>query len=66
MSEQQQQTKPLYYWWDGYYITYKETADLMDSINAFGGEHGVVHVPMHWNDEQCQNHINGLLAEQAA
>jgi len=61
-----QDTKPLFYWHDAFFVESKETAELMDSVNAFGGEYGVANVPMHWNDEQCQNHINGLLAEQAA
>lgn len=39
------QTQPIYYWLDGYWITNKEEATLMDEINAFGSTHGVVYVP---------------------
>lgn len=36
----------VYYWLDGYWITDKEEAELMDSINAFGSLHQVVELPM--------------------
>ena len=39
-------TQSIYYWLDGYWITDKEEADLMDSINAFGSLHQVVELPM--------------------
>lgn len=39
-------TQTIYYWLDGYWITDKEEADLMDSINAFGSLHQVVELPM--------------------
>lgn len=38
-------TQPIYYWLDGYWITDKEEADLMDSINAFGSLHQVLELP---------------------
>lgn len=39
-------TQSVYYWLDGYWITDKEEAELMDSINAFGSLHQVVELPM--------------------
>jgi hypothetical protein len=43
-------TQPLiqtiYYWLDGYWITDKEEAELMDSINAFGSLHQVAELPL--------------------
>ncbi len=38
-------TQRVYYWLDGYWITDKEEAELMDSINAFGSLHQVVELP---------------------
>ena len=38
-------TQSIYYWLDGYWITDKEEADLMDSINAFGSLHQVLELP---------------------
>ena len=40
-----QPLKPIYYWLDGYWITDKEEADLMDEINAFGSTHGTALFP---------------------
>lgn len=34
-------TQRIYYWLDGYWVTDKEEAELMDSINAFGSLHQV-------------------------
>lgn len=42
----QQPTQTIYYWLDGYWITDKEEAELMDSINAFGSSHQVAELPM--------------------
>ncbi|TXH68881.1 MAG: hypothetical protein E6Q83_11210 [Thiothrix sp.] len=39
-------TQSIYYWLDGYWITDKEEAELMDSINAFGSLHQVVELPL--------------------
>ncbi|SKA83480.1 hypothetical protein SAMN02745130_02408 [Thiothrix eikelboomii] len=39
-------TQTIYYWLDGYWITDKEEADLMDSINAFGSVHQVAELPL--------------------
>ncbi len=44
LTEPQQETKSIYYWLDGYWITDKEEAELMDEINAFGSTHGVLNV----------------------
>lgn len=41
------QTQLIYYWLDGYWITDKEEAELMDSINAFGSLHQVAEFPFH-------------------
>ncbi|TXH67201.1 MAG: hypothetical protein E6Q83_18140 [Thiothrix sp.] len=38
-------TQSIYYWLDGYWITDKEEAELMDSINAFGSLHQVLELP---------------------
>lgn len=39
-------TQTIYYWLDGYWITDKEEAELMDSINAFGSLHQVAELPL--------------------
>ena len=39
-------TQSIYYWLDGYWITDKDEADLMDSINAFGSMHQVAELPL--------------------
>jgi hypothetical protein len=39
-------TQRIYYWLDGYWITDKEEAELMDSINAFGSVHQVAELPI--------------------
>lgn len=38
-------TQQIYYWLDGYWVTDKEEAELMDSINAFGSLHQVLELP---------------------
>lgn len=42
----QEPTQIIYYWIDGYWITDKEEAELMDSINAFGSFHQVAELPL--------------------
>lgn len=42
-------TQAIYYWLDGYWITDKEEAELMDSINAFGSLYQVVELPVNAN-----------------
>lgn len=39
-------TQHIYYWLDGYWVTDKEEAELMDSINAFGSLHQVLKLPV--------------------
>ncbi|MFM2318725.1 MAG: hypothetical protein RLZZ215_1346 [Pseudomonadota bacterium] len=39
-------TQAIYYWLDGYWITNKEEAELMDSINAFGSLHQVAELSL--------------------
>ncbi|SKA88291.1 hypothetical protein SAMN02745130_02917 [Thiothrix eikelboomii] len=46
------QNQMIYYWLDGYWITDKEEAELMDSINAFGSLHQVVELPVNANIDQ--------------
>lgn len=38
------QNQIICYWPDGYWITDPEEAELLDSVNAFGGEHQVLEV----------------------
>ncbi len=51
------------YWPDGYWITDREEAELLDSINAFGGEHTVMEVP---EGEDVQQAVNAELSKRAA
>ncbi len=51
------------YWPDGYWITDREEAELLDSINAFGGEHTVMEVP---EGEDVQQVVNAELGKRAA
>ncbi len=46
-------TQRIYYWLDGYWITDKEEADLMDSINAFGSLHQVLALPLEADIDQA-------------
>ncbi|MBJ6609971.1 MAG: hypothetical protein JG718_06395 [Candidatus Thiothrix moscowensis] len=57
--------KPIYYWLDGYWITDKEEADLMDEINAFGSTHGTAHFPADADPALIDTEIKALLAQQA-
>lgn len=54
--------KPIYYWLDGYWITDKEEADLMDEINAFGSTHGTAFFPAYASPELIDSEIAALLA----
>ena len=54
--------KPVYYWLDGYWITDKEEADLMDEINAFGSTHGTAFFPSDASPELIDSEIAALLA----
>ncbi len=51
------------YWPDGYWITDREEAELLDSINAFGGEHQLMPVP---EGEDIQRAVNRQLLQQVA
>ncbi len=51
------------YWPDGYWITDREEAELLDSINGFGGEHAVMEVP---EGEDVQQAVNVELSKRAA
>ena len=53
--------KPIYYWLDGYWITDKEEADLMDEINAFGSTHGTALFPEDLPPEQIDKAVRALL-----
>lgn len=59
-------TYPVFYWHDGYFVEDQEEAELMDSINAFGSQHGIYHVPSTWSHEQIQHAINERLTKQEA
>ena len=51
-------TQTIYYWLDGYWITDKEEADLMDSINAFGSLHQVLALPLEADiDQAVKQHL---------
>ena len=58
-----QPIKPIYYWLDGYWITDKEEADLMDEINAFGSTHGTAFFPADASPELIDTEVLALLAE---
>lgn len=56
--------KPVYYWLDGYWITDKEEADLMDEINAFGSTHGTAFFPPDADPAFIDGEIAALLINQ--
>ena len=58
--------KPVYYWLDGYWITDKEEADLMDEINAFGSTHGTAFFPADADPAFIDGEIAALLNQQAS
>lgn len=53
----QQPTQTIYYWLDGYWITDKKEAELMDSINAFGSLHQVAELPMNVDIDSEVQHL---------
>ena len=61
-----QPLKPIYYWLDGYWITDKEEADLMDEINAFGSTHGTAFFPADADPAFIDGEIAALLNQQAS
>jgi len=47
-NTEQVKTKQIVYWSDGYFIADDdaiEQAEILDSVNAFGGQHGILEVP---------------------
>lgn len=58
----QESTQTIYYWLDGYWITDKEEAELMDSINAFGSVHQVAQLPL---DVDIDAEVRRLLKQVA-
>ena len=50
-------TQSIYYWLDGYWITDKEEAELMDSINAFGSVHQVAELPLEVDIDAAVKHL---------
>lgn len=53
----QEPTQTIYYWLDGYWITDKEEAELMDSINAFGSLHQVAELPLNADIDREIQHL---------
>ena len=62
--ETKQQSKPIYYWLDGYWITDKEEAELMDEINAFGSTHGVINVSSSADEDSIEKIIKEALSSE--
>jgi hypothetical protein len=56
--------KAVYYWQDGYWITDKAEADLMDEINAFGSIHKTAWFPVDATPEEIKAQVRVLLANQ--
>ncbi|MEZ5450333.1 MAG: hypothetical protein R3E89_15645 [Thiolinea sp.] len=59
-------TQAVYYWLDGYWITDKEEADLMDEINAFGSTHGTAYFPVDLPPEVIDKEVAALVQELTA
>ncbi len=60
--------KIIAYWWDGYFIAdddAKEQAEVLDSMDAFGGEHGLLTVPADATQEEMQALVNQALSRAA-
>lgn len=57
-------TRTIYYWLDGYWITDREEAELMDSINAFGSLHQTVELPADADPALIDSEIAALLITQ--
>jgi hypothetical protein len=56
--------KAVYYWQDGYWITDKAEADLMDEINAFGSIHKTAWFPVDATPEEIKEQVRAMLANQ--
>lgn len=67
-NTEQVTTKKIAYWSDGYFISDDdaiEQAELLDSVDAFGGEHGVLEVPVVADHEEVIALVS-LALEKAA
>jgi hypothetical protein len=58
-------TQTVYYWQDGYWITDREEAELMDEINAFGSLHKLAEFPADADPAFIDAEILALLGERA-
>ena len=68
MGLEQKETKQIAYWCDGYFIADDdaiEQAEILDSVNAFGGEHGVLEVPEEASIEDIEMLVNQELKQAA-
>lgn len=60
--------KQIAYWLDGYFIAdddAPEQAEILDSVNAFGSEHGILEVPVGATAEEIQAMVNQALNKAA-
>lgn len=48
---------PVYYWHDGYWITDREQAELLDKVGAFGSTHGTAYFPADLPPEQIDKEV---------
>lgn len=68
MGIKQKETKQIPYWYDGYFLSDDdalEQAELLDSVDAFGGEHGLLEVPIDATEEEIQQIVNQELSAAA-
>jgi hypothetical protein len=68
MGEMQKETKQIAYWCDGYFISDDdaiEQAELLDSVDAFGGEHGLLEVSIDVTEEEIQQIVHQELSAAA-
>lgn len=68
IDKQSVKFKQVAYWWDGYFIADGdaiEQAELLDSVNAFGGEHGVLNVPALASVDEIGELVNQELNQAA-
>lgn len=61
-SNETPKTQTIYYWRDGYWITDKAEAELMDEINAFGCLHKKAEFPADADPAFIDTEIAALLA----
>ncbi|MDD5394429.1 MAG: hypothetical protein PHE17_15545 [Thiothrix sp.] len=61
-SNETPKTQTIYYWRDGYWITDKAEAELMDEINAFGSQHQWAEFPKDADPALIDTEIAALLA----